>query len=147
MASRPQDLIKTRPALPFRLNIGEYFQPVIIGFHQEAPQVLKLRHFFQWPVKSLEYCHCLLLSLVLLQPHKLAIFSSCIEGCHRSVAVQCRPMYGHGTGQAAWVGAVPLLHNHHRVTHVAVNKVDMKVGARPYPPLEPPHWTSGGPGR
>ena len=45
-----------------------------------------------------------------------------------------------GPGRAAGVGAVTFLQNHYRVPHVAVHKVDQKVGARCHLPLVPPHY-------
>ena len=62
-------------------------------------------------------------------------------------AVQRRLRYEHVTGQAAEAGAAPLLQNHYCVLHMAVQEVDMEVGAHCYPLLAAPHWTLSGPGR
>ena len=62
-------------------------------------------------------------------------------------AVHRRPGYEHVTGRAAGVWDVPFLKNHFPVPHVAVHKVDPKVGARRHPPLAAPHYKTNVIGR
>ena len=54
---------------------------------------------------------------------------------------------GCGTGWAAGVGEVTLLHNHYRVPLVALYEVDLEVVACCHPSLSTPHWISDGPVR
>ena len=61
--------------------------------------------------------------------------------CYKHVTGRAVP------GRAEGVGAVPFLQNQYRVTHVAVNKVDTKVGARRHPPLASPHYKTNETGR
>ena len=111
------------------------------------PQVLKGRHYFQWPVIIPERHCCPHPNLLLRQNPSLPVVFPCVEIQRWVAAVQRRPRYGHVTGRAVGVGAVPFLQNHYRVPHMAVQKVDPEVGARCRPPLAAHHWTPNCPGR
>ena len=132
------------PGLP---KVGYDIQPVVVGRCQEAPQVLKLQHCFQWPVIIPELNHYHFLSLVLLQALSLPLQSPCVERYHYVAAVQLRIRYGHVIDRSVGLRAVPFLQNHYCVMHVTVRKVDSEVGMHHRPTLAVLHWEPDGDGR
>ena len=138
----PQDPSHTRPAPPGLPNIGNDRRPIVVGCHQEASHVIKLRHCFQWPVISLERRHCPQLRLLFHQPPSLPFLSPFTGVRCKIAAVQRCPGYEYFTGLASGVGAVTFLHDLSCVLHVALHEVDTEVGTHRLPPLLASHWKS-----
>ena len=67
------------------------------------------------------------------------------EGSGGVAAVDIFPWHKHVTSGAVGVGAVPLLHNHYRGLHVAVQEVNPEVYMRIHMPLAALHWAPNGP--
>ena len=103
----PQDLIQTRPYIPIRPNIVDDFRPIVVGCRQEASQVLKILHCFQWYVIILEHRHCPYSRLLLIQMPSLPICYPCNDIRLRVAAIHICPGHEDVTGWEEVVGRFP----------------------------------------